>query len=73
MDKTGLEGYYDINLFIPPPPEVDSALADPAARPPDMQTYSDALEKQLGLRVEKQTAPIAMLVIDRLETVPTGN
>jgi uncharacterized protein (TIGR03435 family) len=72
VDKTGLDGYYDINLFIPPPPEADSA-ADSGGKLPDMQTFSDALEKQLGLRVEKRTAPIAMLIIDHLETVPAEN
>jgi len=27
----------------------------------------------LGLKVESQTAPVKMLIIDRLESVPTEN
>lgn len=77
VDKTGLEGYYDINLFIPP--EVDAgggSSPDPDGRPPaapSAPAYFDALEKQLGLQVVNQTAPIEMLVIDHLERVPTEN
>jgi uncharacterized protein (TIGR03435 family) len=32
-----------------------------------------AMEEQLGLRVEQQTVPLPVLVIDRAEKVPTGN
>jgi uncharacterized protein (TIGR03435 family) len=38
-----------------------------------MQAYFDALETQLGLKVETQMAPVGMLVIDHLEPVPTAN
>jgi uncharacterized protein (TIGR03435 family) len=31
------------------------------------------LQKQLGLKVEKTTATVEMLVIDKLERVPTEN
>ncbi len=66
VDKTGLDGYYDINLFIPP--DLDTMTTSPS-----MQSYFDALEAQLGLKVEAQTAPIDMLVIDHLEPAPTEN
>ena len=66
VDKTGLEGFYDINLFIPPEPDATTSN-------PGMQAYFDALEKQLGLKVESQTAGVDMLVIDHLEQNPTGN
>jgi uncharacterized protein (TIGR03435 family) len=40
---------------------------------PDADRVRDALRSQLGLKVEKQTAPVEVLVIDHLETVPTEN
>jgi uncharacterized protein (TIGR03435 family) len=73
VDKTGLDGYYDINLFIPP--EID-AHTEPDGTPsgnPGMQAYFDALDAQLGLKTETQTAPVEMLVIDHLERNPTEN
>ena len=76
VDKTGLEGYYDINLFIPPEMEAGNSSLDQSGRPPvnpSVPTYFDSLEKQLGLKVETQLAPVEMLVIDHLEPVPTGN
>lgn len=66
VDKTGLDGYYDINLFIPP--TLDTGSANPT-----MQAYFDALDAQLGLKVETQTAPVEMLIIDHLEQNPTAN
>ena len=66
VDKTGLEGYYDINLFIPP--DLDATTSTPIT-----QAYFDALDAQLGLKVETQTDPVEMLVIDHLEQNPTAN
>ena len=76
VDRTGLEGYYDINLFIPPEVEAGNPSLDQSAKPPvtpSVPTYFDALEKQLGLKVGSQTAPIEILVIDHLERTPTAN
>lgn len=72
MDKTGLEGYYDINLFIPSEIDAHGEPDGATANNPGMQAYFDALEKQLGLKAETQTAPVEMLVIDHLERVPTA-
>jgi uncharacterized protein (TIGR03435 family) len=73
VDKTGLEGYYDINLFIPPEIDTHTEPDGTTASSPNMQSYFDALDAQLGLKVETQTAPVEMLVIDHLEQNPTGN
>jgi len=76
VDRTGLEGYYDINLFIPPEVDTSAQAPDQSGKPPAMPgapAYFDALEKQLGLKVETQTAPVEMLVIDHLDRDPSPN
>jgi len=40
---------------------------------PDAQTLFDALETQSGLRVETQISPVEMLLVDRLERIPSEN
>jgi uncharacterized protein (TIGR03435 family) len=67
VDKTGLTGRFDIDFRAAPPggaPE-GSALA---ALPP----VATALEDQLGLKLQRDRAPVDVLVIDRLE-IPTEN
>lgn len=76
VDQTGLKGYFNINMFIPPDGIASGSTPDSGARVPrmpDAEKFIDALQTQLGLTVEKQTAPVRVLVIDHLETVPTEN
>lgn len=60
VDKTGLTGYYDIDLKWTPD---ESPTSDPNA-PPDLFT---ALEEQLGLKLVSTKAPVDVLVIDHVE------
>ncbi len=60
VDQTGLTGKYDFKLEY-------SASGDPA---PDLFT---AIEKQLGLKLEKATLPLDALVIDQLDPKPSDN
>jgi len=67
VDKTGLPGYYDINMTfaqdsVPTAPGGPSAAPDGAA--PSLFT---AMQEQLGLKLEPGRAPVQVLVIDRLE------
>jgi uncharacterized protein (TIGR03435 family) len=69
VDKTGLQGYYDINMTFsaegaPPPAAPPGAPAGPA---PDSTAPSlfTAMQEQLGLKLEPGRAPISVLVIDR--------
>jgi uncharacterized protein (TIGR03435 family) len=76
LDQTGLPGAYDFTLYwsgendgpgaAPPPGE---AASDPSRAIP----LTDALNKQLGLKLEKQKRPVSMLVIDHIEQKPTEN
>ena len=72
IDKTGLTGVYDYQLEFASSPGIGGALAlptDPSAGP----TFIDALDKQLGLKLTKSTAPLDVLVIDHIEKTPRDN
>jgi uncharacterized protein (TIGR03435 family) len=71
VDKTGLTGKYDFKLEYAGGPVIGGALApsDPSGGP----TYIEAVEKQLGLKLTKSTAPFDVLVVDHAEKTPTEN
>ena len=66
IDKTGLTGTYDIKLEATPSFRINR---DPD--PADISVF-DAVQQQLGLKLEAQKAMIDVLVIDHVEK-PTGN
>jgi uncharacterized protein (TIGR03435 family) len=57
LDRTGLTGAYDFELKWTP-------LSDPNS---DNVSIFTALQEQLGLRLDSGTAPLDVLVIDRIE------
>jgi uncharacterized protein (TIGR03435 family) len=87
QDSTGLEGTWDLSvtfspramLAIPPPPPragdaTPAASSVPAASDPSgVYTIFEALEKQLGLKLEKDKRSMPVVVIDRLEQKPAEN
>ena len=78
LDATGLEGGWDFTLSfstigqfqggVAPLPGV-SASADPNGA----VSLPDAMEKQLGLKLETVKRPLPVLVIDHIEQKPTDN
>jgi uncharacterized protein (TIGR03435 family) len=67
VDRTGLTGFFDIQLELPPlQPAVGDAGVDPGV------SVFTVLQEQLGLRVEEGRGPVEVLVVDRLER-PTEN
>jgi uncharacterized protein (TIGR03435 family) len=66
IDHTGLQGTYDLRLDWVPRQLTDF---DAAAGP----TVFDALEKQLGLKLEKRKEPRPVTIIDYIERTPTEN
>ena len=63
VNKTGIEGNYNIVLNYAPEGATD------ASRP----SLFTALQEQLGLKLEAQTVTVEVLVIDHVEKVPTEN
>jgi uncharacterized protein (TIGR03435 family) len=66
VDKTGLSGTFDVNLdYAPfsPQPGSDASPADSSLAP----TIFTALQEQLGLKLESQTGPVNVLVVDHVE------
>ena len=78
LDSTGLEGGWDFTLSfstigqfkggVPPPPG-SSAASDPNGA----VSLPEAMEKQLGLKLEPVKRQVAVLVIDHIEQKPTDN
>jgi uncharacterized protein (TIGR03435 family) len=69
-DATGLAGEYEISLYW----ILDSAMQDGSADDASGPTLVQAVQKELGLRLEKTANGTKdILVVDHAEKVPTGN
>jgi uncharacterized protein (TIGR03435 family) len=67
VDRTGLEGTFDVTLQFQRA-ALDASTLDQNAPPP----IATALREQLGLKLESQKAPLDVLVIDHVEE-PSAN
>jgi bla regulator protein blaR1 len=76
LDNTNLGGKYDINLkWFPGPSEFPPrpAYLPPTYQPdPNSPPLLTAIQQQLGLKLESQTGPVPLLVIDHVE-MPSEN
>jgi uncharacterized protein (TIGR03435 family) len=66
-DSTGLSGKYDFTLYW---------VQNPSVLPPDADTgptLSEALQEQLGLKLDTTRGSIRILIIDHAEKIPTDN
>jgi uncharacterized protein (TIGR03435 family) len=66
IDKTGLEGRYDLVLQWMPD-SGSTAMANTANDGPDGTSIFTALQEQLGLKLESAKGPVKTLVIDHVE------
>jgi uncharacterized protein (TIGR03435 family) len=66
LDKTNVEGGWDFNLKWTRRAQLQQAG-------PDGFTIFDALDKQLGLKLESQNAPTPIIVVDHVNQIPTEN
>jgi uncharacterized protein (TIGR03435 family) len=70
VDRTGLTDTYDVKVAFGTGTR-PGASADDASEPaPDV---FNAFEKQLGLKFQKAKAPLDVIVVDRIDKVPTDN
>jgi uncharacterized protein (TIGR03435 family) len=76
VDETGLPGVYDFALDLAPyvlDPETGKPILDYRGAIDNEGAHIKALPKQLGLRLERKTAPIQVMVIDRVVKDPAPN
>jgi uncharacterized protein (TIGR03435 family) len=75
LDLTGLTGAYDFQLYWTPRAllQNNAKIADAAPTPIDELTVFEAVDKQLGLKIEEQKHPIPVVVIDKVDRTPTQN
>lgn len=77
VDATGLKAEYDFTLeFTPESMRRAGALDPPAVDAPDAHngvTVFEAVEGQLGLRLEPSKAPVDLLVVDKVNRTPAEN
>jgi uncharacterized protein (TIGR03435 family) len=66
VDQTGLSGTWDFELKWTPRPRLAQAGADGIS-------LFDAIEKQLGLKLEAKQAPLPVLRVDSVNQQPTPN
>ena len=69
-DRTGLTGRYDLKLEWNPA-ELGSASADSQAN--NRPSLFSAIQEQLGLKLERITAPVDFIVVDRAQRIPNAN
>jgi len=80
VDKTELEGAWDFTVSFSPrgllmglPNRGGDASQQAASDPSGALSLFDAVNKQLGLKLEKEKRPLPVLVIDHIEEKPTDN
>jgi uncharacterized protein (TIGR03435 family) len=73
VDRTGIEGSFDVDLMWRPNP-VSSGAENPDAASVDLGRPSifTAVQEQFGLKLESVNAPLTTLVVDNIER-PTEN
>jgi uncharacterized protein (TIGR03435 family) len=82
QNLTEIKGQYDFTLAFESEPMAFARAARPAGASPDGAppapadtgpTIFAAVQEQLGLRLEQTRGPVEMLIVDRVEKVPTEN
>ena len=63
IDRTGIQGVYNVDLHYSQPGETDSSFPD----------FFTAVEDQLGLKLESEKVTVDTLVIDNMDSKPIPN
>jgi uncharacterized protein (TIGR03435 family) len=77
-EATGIEGNWDFSISFSAIPLLPGGIFDPnkssdANEPNGSLTLPEAMQKQLGLRLEMRKRPLPVLVIDHIDEKPTDN
>ena len=74
LDLTSTPGAYDFQVYWTPKKALSNAAAkassEMAATPVEDLTVYEAVDKQLGLKLEEQKHPMPVVVIDKVERTP---
>lgn len=75
LDDTGLEGFYNLKLewSLEAPPSGDGKADGPVIADTAAGNLADAIQSQLGLRLEARKSLLEIVVVDHAERVPTEN
>jgi uncharacterized protein (TIGR03435 family) len=75
QDQTGLQGKYDFTLAFEAEPRQARTAAQGTPELPAQRGASlfNAVQEQLGLKLEPKKSPIELLIIDRVERTPSEN
>ncbi|HVW08663.1 MAG TPA: TIGR03435 family protein [Bryobacteraceae bacterium] len=75
VDRTGISGAFDFPLNFSPARAFrpGAPVNNEAADPNGAISLFEAIDKQLGLKLEKQQHPMPVLVIDHVDEKPTDN
>ena len=77
-DATGIEGYFDFSVSFSGVNLLPGRVFDPngatgATDPNGSLPLPDALQKQLGLKLDLEKRPLPVLVVDQVQDKPADN
>lgn len=75
LDSTGLKAHYALKLswYKERPPSIAPTSDGLSADPPSGPTIFEAIQQQLGLKLQSKTNPVETVVIDHVEKSPIEN
>ena len=73
MDVTGLTGKYDFTLTFGSRRTNELSSAPPDTRADDAPAIFQALQEQLGLKLEARKMPVDLVIVDSGQKIPVEN
>jgi uncharacterized protein (TIGR03435 family) len=74
LDQTAIPGFFEVRLDWARDNSLPSAVPNATqVEPPDGPSIFEAVQKQLGLKLEKRKGPVDVLVVEHAEKTPLAN
>lgn len=73
LDRTGLDGFFEVKLEWTPERDLASPTGTRPAISNEAPSLFAAIQEQLGLRLESRKGPMEVLVVDSAERTPADN